>query len=110
MGAVLMVLALFGAGWLVYSNENPQTWADAGLGQKVAETWCAGCHQIAPDRPKPETRGVTPPAFAAIADRPEVDDAWLDDFLRQIHLPMPTYRLTDVERRHMIAYFRELRS
>jgi mono/diheme cytochrome c family protein len=109
MAAVLIVvLSLLGGGWLIYSNENPQTWGDAAQGRTIAESWCAGCHQISPQHAKPQVLGTQPPAFADIAKRPGFGDAWLETFLSEVHLPMPTYRLTPAERRQVVAYFGQL--
>jgi len=44
-----------------------------------------------------------------IAARPNEDAQSLDHFLSDLHLPMPTYRLRDDERRSVIAYILSLK-
>ena len=51
---------------------------------------------------------VGAPSFMDIAARPGVDAPWLDHFLSDVHLPMPTYRLREDERRTVIAYILSL--
>jgi len=109
MPALLMLLALLGGGALIYSAERPQTWPAAQRGLAVAKMWCADCHQIAADAPKPAVAGTPPPGFVQIARRKNGDAAWLRSFLGEQHLPMPTFRLTDAEKDDVLAYFAALR-
>lgn len=88
---------------------------DPRAGRAVAGLWCAECHRIAPDQPSGMRAGhVLPPPLAApsfmdIASRPGIDEATLLHFTAELHLPMPTYRLSDVERRDVVAYILSLR-
>lgn len=74
-------------------------------GLEVAERWCASCHQVSPDGP-PRTPA---PAVMAIAADPAKDRDWLETFMAEDHLPMPTFRLYPDEQAHVIAYLESLR-
>ncbi|MDF2095225.1 cytochrome c [Aquibaculum arenosum] len=77
---------------------------DADRGLEVAERWCASCHQVAPDgaprRPAP--------SFMEIGQDPRKGHVWLEDFMAEEHLPMPTFRLYPDEQAHVIAYIDRL--
>ena len=89
--------------------------SDAARGRHVAEIWCSECHRIAPDQPSGARPGhtlpprVAAPSFMDIAARPATSAAALDHFLADLHLPMPTYRLSAEERRQVIAYILSLK-
>ncbi len=108
-GLCLIAVAALLSGCTIFQS-------DADRGHYVAERWCSECHRIAPDEPSGMRPGhvlpppVEAPSFMAIAARPEVDAAWLQHFLSDVHLPMPTYRLTDDERGTVIAYILSLKS
>jgi mono/diheme cytochrome c family protein len=88
---------------------------DADRGHYVAEKWCSECHRVAPDQPSGMRVGyVLPPAvdapsFMAIAGLPETTADSLARFIDALHLPMPTYRLREDERRQVIAYILSLK-
>jgi mono/diheme cytochrome c family protein len=90
--------------------------SDAERGRKVADTWCSECHRVAPDEPSGARPGhtmgppVVAPSFMDVAARPYTTADSLDHFLADLHLPMPTYRLSDGERREVIAYILSLRT
>ena len=44
-----------------------------------------------------------------IAARPDITLASLDRFLSDVHLPMPTYRLREDERREVVQYILSLK-
>jgi len=110
MPALLILLALLGSGALIWSAEHPESWPAAQRGKAVAEAWCADCHQIATDAPKPQVAGTPPPSFLWIARRAGSDEAYLRGFLSEQHLPMPTFRLTEDEKDDVVAYFGALRA
>lgn len=87
---------------------------DADKGCAVAERWCAECHRIAPDAPSGSRAGhvlppIDAPSFMAVATRPEVDLAYLGQFVGDLHLPMPIYRLSSDEREAVIRYIVSLK-
>ena len=89
---------------------------DSQRGHAVADRWCAECHRIAADQPSGSRPGhVLPPpmeapSFMAIAARPGVDAAYLGHFMADLHLPMPTYRLSATEQESVIRYILSLKT
>lgn len=87
---------------------------EAERGHYVAEKWCSECHRVAPDEPSGMRVGhvlpppVAAPSFMVIAARPDTTAGSLDHFLAELHLPMPTYRLREDERREVVAYILSL--
>lgn len=71
---------------------------DIARGRAVVAEWCASCHGAA----------RTAPDFAAIAARPGRDYMYLTNFMAELHLPMPTYRLWAEDRAAVVAYIRSL--
>ncbi|MDO9707336.1 c-type cytochrome [Paracraurococcus lichenis] len=64
-------------------------------GRRVAETWCANCHVIAPGHRGPA--GDAAPPFQAIARMPSTTEMSLRAFLQTPHSRMPDYRLSQQE-------------
>ena len=89
---------------------------DSDRGRYVAEKWCSECHRVAPDQPSGMRAGhilpppITAPSFMAIAARADTTADSLARFIGELHLPMPTYRLSETERREVIAYILSLKS
>jgi mono/diheme cytochrome c family protein len=84
-------------------------------GRQVATTWCSECHRISPDQPSGSRPGhvlpppVQAPSFIAIAERPYADRQYLAEFVSELHLPMPPFRLSPHEKEEVIAYILSLR-
>jgi len=81
-----------------------QVAVDSHRGLEVAQRWCATCHQV-------EATGAhrtAAPSFTAIAADPRKNRQWLENFMAEEHLPMPTFRLYPDEQAHVIAYIEEL--
>lgn len=89
---------------------------DVGRGWVVADRWCAECHRVAADQPSGSRAGhilpptLEAPSFMAVAARPEVDVSYLQRFMRELHLPMPTYRLDKAEQESVIDYILSLKA
>jgi hypothetical protein len=72
-------------------------------GKQIAADWCSECHRIAPDQPSGMRRGhvlpppVESPSFMQIAAKPYVDQAHPQGFVTELHLAMPTFRLSAEE-------------
>jgi mono/diheme cytochrome c family protein len=92
----------------------PGAGGDPSQGHRVAEDWCAECHRVSPDQPSGMRPGhvlpppVDAPSFMTIAHKPYADRAYLSRFLSELHLPMPTFRLSAEEREDVIAYLLSL--
>ena len=80
---------------------------DPAAGQRLAATWCANCHRIAPAGPGPATDMA--PSFAAIAALPSTTSMSLRAYLRTPHANMPDYRLSREELDDIVAYLLSLR-
>ena len=89
---------------------------DPGKGHDLAERWCSECHRVSPSDPSGARAGhilpppVEAPDFAAVANRPYADRAYLERFTRELHLPMPIYRLGESERQDIVAHILTLKS
>ena len=76
-------------------------------GRKIAERWCAACHQVSDEQ---KTANTEAPAFATIAEKyPDKDglDA-LAAFLADPHPVMPDMNLTRREISDLVAYIGSL--
>jgi len=81
-----------------------QVAVDRDRGLDVAQRWCASCHQVEPLG----SRRTAAPSFMEIAQDPGKDRTWLETFMGEDHLPMPTFRLYPDEQAHVIAYIESL--
>jgi mono/diheme cytochrome c family protein len=80
---------------------------DPVAGQRLAASWCANCHRIAPGGPGPTTDIA--PSFAAIAVLPSTTSMSLRAYLRTPHANMPDYRLSREELDDIVAYLLTVR-
>ena len=80
--------------------------ADAGHGQQLALRWCAACHAVTNEVVRSTD---TPPAFASVAQRPDLDVNRLAFFLLDPHPVMPNMGLSRSEAADLAAYFASLR-
>jgi mono/diheme cytochrome c family protein len=89
--------------------------ADPARGRALADTWCSECHRVAPDQPSGARAGhvlpppVEAPSFMTVAARPYADADYLRAFVSDLHLPMPTFRLSSEEKEDVVAYILSLR-
>ena len=76
-------------------------------GRKIAERWCAACHQVSEEQ---NTANTEAPAFANIAKKYPDDDglAALAAFLADPHPVMPDMSLTRREIGDLVAYIGSL--
>ncbi len=82
---------------------------DVVAGRRLAETWCAACHQI--DRRELLTRSYRgAPAFPHIADLPSTTALSLNVFLRTTHDGMPNYHISGQDADDVITYLLSLKS
>lgn len=80
---------------------------DPLAGQRLAETWCANCHQVGRGAPGPATDAAAP--LEAVARMPSTTSMSLRVFLQTPHANMPDYRLTRDELDDIVAYILTLR-
>jgi len=80
--------------------------ADAAAGAKLAQQWCANCHDV--DGAAPSTiLPQGPPSFRIIAGHLNPDE--MRAFLTHPHGAMPDLALTRAEIEDMIAYVQSLK-
>ncbi|WP_170979334.1 cytochrome c [Roseomonas sp. HF4] len=80
---------------------------DPRAGQRLAATWCASCHQIAPGGPGPANDVA--PAFRSIAQMASTTSMSLRVFLQTPHPNMPDYRLSRDQMDDLVAYILTLK-
>jgi mono/diheme cytochrome c family protein len=89
--------------------------SDSSKGRAIADLWCAECHRVAADQPSGSRAGhilppsLDAPSFMSIAARPGVDGDEFRHFMAELHLPMPTYRLSAEEQDSVIRYILSLK-
>ena len=79
--------------------------ADADHGKTLAQRWCVNCHLVGPDQ---HTATTDAPPFAAVAKRPNFDEARLAFFLLDPHPKMPNMQLTRDDAADLAAYIATL--
>jgi mono/diheme cytochrome c family protein len=77
-------------------------------GERIARTWCAGCHQIQAEAPRAGGNDVVP-SFASIAQMNSTTETSLEVFLSTPHARMPDYNLTRDEIHDVSAYILSLK-
>ena len=101
--AVLMLFA--GAAMPALAQTEP---GDPAAGLRLAATWCANCHRVAPGGPGPANDAA--PTFAAISAMPSTTALSLRAFLQTSHRNMPNFQLTPAQSDNLIAYILSLRA
>jgi mono/diheme cytochrome c family protein len=80
---------------------------DAQRGKKIAATWCAQCHDIAPGAKRFDNN--LPATFQEIANTPGMGELALKVFFQTPHTQMPNFSITDDVRDDLIAYITSLK-
>jgi mono/diheme cytochrome c family protein len=85
-------------------------------GREIALKVCAICHVVTEDQAQPPTLKPPAPAFAEIAARPNVTEAFLRDFLMKPHgearslSAMPGFLMPSHQADAVIAYLMSLKA
>ena len=98
----LIASASLGAIAIAYASNQ----GDPKSGERIARTWCASCHTVAPDQ---AVASPDVPTFASLAQRPDVTPDGLSVFLVNPHPPMPDMNLSTNEIADVTAYIMSLR-
>ncbi len=96
--AAALGLLVFAASCAAPDRAPPPPESSVSRGAALAGQWCAQCHG----------QGGAP-AFAEIVGRPGRDYMYLTNFMTDLHLPMPTYRLWPEERAAVVDYVLSLK-
>lgn len=78
---------------------------DAEEGRRIARQWCAACHIVGPD----SRGGDAAPPFIALANDPRKTEAYLKNWIRNPHPPMPNFNLSRRDIDDLVAYIGALR-
>ena len=100
--AVLMLLA--GASMPAFAQTEV---GDPASGLRLATTWCANCHQVAPGSAGPSADAA--PTFRSIARMASTTSMSLRVFLQTPHPNMPNFHLSREEMDDVVAYLISLR-
>jgi mono/diheme cytochrome c family protein len=76
-------------------------------GQRIARTWCSGCHKVDAQEQKVGNDAV--PSFSSIAQMNSTTAISLAAFLSTAHGRMPDYSLSRIEIQNVSAYILSLR-
>jgi mono/diheme cytochrome c family protein len=96
--AVTALMALLAAN----STSSAQGSADAG--KRLAQQWCASCHQVEPNAP---AKDVAPP-FASLGVEKGKDPGWVRAWLANPHPPMQGINLSRQQIDDIVAYLQSL--
>ena len=77
-------------------------------GRTLAQTWCKGCHDVAPGGRRMHDTGAPP--FALVANSKGMTTTALTTFLFTSHNRMPDYSLTRQQVADVSAYILSLKS
>lgn len=86
------------------SSAGARAAGTADAGKRLAERWCASCHQIAPDAPASDVA----PSFPKLVRDKDGDFSWARAWLFDPHPPMEGIRLSNREIDDIVAYFKSL--
>jgi len=76
----------------------------AAAGKRLAQRWCASCHQVEPRGP---AKDVAPP-FASLGVQKGKDPGWVRAWLANPHPPMQGISLSRQQTDDIVAYLRSL--
>lgn len=89
---------------LVVASTTASAAGSAAAGKRLAERWCASCHQIAPSAP---AKDVAPP-FASLSVQKNQDPGWIRAWLANPHPPMQGINLSRQQIDDVVAYLQSL--
>ena len=107
VGGLLAGAMLLGSQALAQSGAQSGP-GDPRQGAALARDWCSSCHVISA---QPDARGTDAvPSFPRIARDPAKGPAYVGEYLKSPHPPMPPMPLSRVAITDIVAYFRELQN
>jgi mono/diheme cytochrome c family protein len=99
-----LVHALTAAVALMAATTAASAEGSAAAGKRLAERWCASCHQIEPRAP---AKDVAPP-FASLGVQKGKDPGWIRAWLANPHPPMQGINLSRQQIDDIVAYLQSL--
>jgi mono/diheme cytochrome c family protein len=103
---MLMIRSILTAAWMTALLAGTAFAQDIAAGARVAQSQCAGCHQIG--RVPGKAPGLAP-SFAEIAATPAMTQTSIEVFLSTPHEGMPNYSLSQRNIADVAAYIVSLR-
>jgi len=76
----------------------------AEAGKRLAQQWCASCHQVEPSAPAKDTA----PPFASLGVEKGKDPGWIRAWLANPHPPMQGINLSRRQIDDVVAYLQSL--
>jgi mono/diheme cytochrome c family protein len=96
---------LWGCARRLYRSGTAQ---DVANGERIAKTWCAGCHRVSTDEPIGKVNDAAP-SFMSVAQTNNITERSLDSWLSKPHAGMPDFFLTHAEIADVSAYILSFR-
>ena len=96
--AVATVIALLTASPIASAEGS------AEAGRRLAQRWCASCHQVEPGAP---AKDIAPP-FASLGVQRGKDPGWIRAWLANPHPPMQGINLSRQQIDDVVAYLQSL--
>ncbi len=99
-----LVYAAATAAALLAANSIASAAGNAPAGKRLAERWCASCHQIEPSAP---AKDAAPP-FASLGVQKGKDPGWVRAWLVSPHPPMQGIDLSRQQTDDIVVYLQSL--
>jgi mono/diheme cytochrome c family protein len=89
---------------LLAASSAASAQGSAEAGKRLAQQWCASCHQVEPNAP---AKDVAPP-FASLGVEKGKDPGWVRAWLANPHPPMQGINLSRQQIDDIVAYLQSL--
>jgi mono/diheme cytochrome c family protein len=89
---------------LLAMSSSASAEGSAEAGKRLAQQWCASCHQVEPSAPAKDTA----PPFASLGVEKSKDPGWIRAWLANPHPPMQGINLSRQQIDDVVAYLQSL--
>jgi len=89
---------------LLATSSTASAAGSAEAGKRLAQQWCASCHQVEPNAPAKDTA----PPFASLGVEKGKDPGWIRAWLANPHPPMQGINLSRQQIDDIVAYLQSL--
>lgn len=100
--SLVSAVVIFAA--LLAATATASAEGSAAAGKRLAQRWCANCHQIEPSAP---AKDVAPP-FASLGVQKGKDPGWVRAWLANPHPPMQGINLSRQQIDDIVVYLQSL--